>query len=235
MKKNFGFLILFFLPCIMLGGVVSGYADAQNPDGVEGEMIRLPSPRLDGPVSLERTLLNRRSVRAYEDEPLSLDQISQLLWAAQGITSPNGFRTAPSAGARYPLEIYLVAGDVEGISSGIYHYLPRDHALKKIGSEDKRVQLSAASRGQEWVEKAPGSVVFSAVYERVSSRYGQQRGVRYTDIEVGHSSQNFALEAVALGLGTVVVGAFDDQEVKKIIGLPEVEEPILILPVGKTK
>lgn len=206
---------------------------AQTPDNVGGETVRLPPPRLDGPASVEKTLHARRSVRAYANEPLSLAQISQLLWAAQGITDSRGLRTAPSAGARYPLEIYVVSGNVEGLSAGIYQYFPREHVLKRISSGDKRSELSNAAMRQDWVRKAPVSFVFAAVYDRVVSRYGD-RGVRYTDIEAGHASQNLALEAVSLGLGSVVVGAFDDGDVKKIVGFADEEEPVLMMPVGKT-
>jgi SagB-type dehydrogenase family enzyme len=192
------------------------------------------TPRTCGSVSVEETLAKRRSIREYADEPLKIDQVMQLLWAAQGITKPEyGFRTAPSAGGTYPLEIYLVARHlgVTGLEAGIYRYESRDHTLVKTIGGDLSAQLMAAALDQEWVGAAPANFVITAVFERTTAKYGE-RGVRYVWQETGHAAQNIYLQAVALGVGNVVVGAFLDTEVQKILQLPELERPMCVIPIG---
>ena len=198
------------------------------------QVVELPPPRLDGPMSLEEAIANRRSIRRYTDEPLTLQDLSQLLWAAQGITDPErGFRAAPSAGATYPLELYVVvgAGGVVGLPAGIYHYDPHEHAISLWLEGDLRDQLCEAALGQEWVREAPISIVIAAAFERTTSRYGE-RGIRYVYLEAGHAAENVYLQAVALGLGTVAVGAFYDSMVEEVLALPEDQDPIYIMPVG---
>lgn len=197
------------------------------------ETMKLPQPKYDSKFSIEKTLLERRSVRNYKDEPLTLAEVSQLLWAAQGITEKSkGLRTAPSAGALYPLETYLVAGKVTGLPAGLYKYIPRGHELEKIADGDKRAELSKAALGQSSVSQAPVVIAISAVYERITGKYSQ-RGIRYTDMEAGHVGENVALQAVALNLGTVMVGAFNDDNVKKVLNLPAEEKPLYLIPVGR--
>ena len=198
----------------------------------ETEIIKLPKPYVDGKVSIEEALLLRRSVRDYKDMPLALNEISQLLWAAQGITNPFGFRTAPSAGALYPLEVYLVAGKVKNLPQGVYKYKPKSHTLINVIKGDRRPELSAAALGQSCVKEGAAVIVLAAVYERTMKKYGQ-RGIRYVHIEVGHASQNIYLQAVSLKLGTVVIGAFDDGKVKKALHMQHTEQPLAIMPVGK--
>jgi SagB-type dehydrogenase family enzyme len=193
--------------------------------------ITLPLPRHQSDISLEETLLRVRLVRRYSSQALTLPQLSQLLWAAQGVKNAAGKRTAPSAGATYPLEIYAVVGNVEGIASGTYKYDPFDHRLKKIQDGDLRYNLSAAALDQRFITRAPISLVIAAVYERTTGRYGQ-RGVRYVDMEAGHAAQNVCLQAVALGLGAVVAGAFNDDGVAVVLKLPDNERPLYIIPVG---
>jgi SagB-type dehydrogenase family enzyme len=185
-------------------------------------------------MSLERALDQRRSVRRYGDEPLTLDEVSQLLWAAQGITRPGGYRTAPSAGALYPLELYLTGGRVTDLPDGVYHYRPREHELVQVGGEDRRAELAAAALDQSWVRRGAVVLAIAGVYERSAEKYGE-RGIRYTHIEVGHAAQNIYLQAEALGLGTVMVGAFDDREVREVLDLPEREAPLALLPVGRAR
>lgn len=201
--------------------------------GPSGERVKLPAPRTDGDTSVEQAIQRRRSVRAYRDAPLSLAEISQLLWSAQGITEPrDSRRTAPSAGATYPLEVYVVSGNVAGLPKGVYKYRPVDHEIARVRDGDVRKELAAAALGQSWVEQGAAALVFSAVYERTTRRYGE-RGIRYVHMEVGHAGQNVHLQAVSLGLGTVVVGAFDDDRVRRIVGMPDGEHPLYIMPVGK--
>jgi SagB-type dehydrogenase family enzyme len=193
--------------------------------------IRLPTPRTAGDMSVEQALAARRSIREYQNAPLLLSEVGQLLWAAQGITDSSGLRTAPSAGATYPLEVFLVAGEVEGLSSGVYRYSPQGHELVPISQADQRSALTTAALGQASVRRAPVNLVFAAVYERTSRRYGE-RAPRYVHMEVGHAAQNVYLQAEALGLGTVVIGAFSDADVKRILSMRPDEEPLYIMPVG---
>jgi SagB-type dehydrogenase family enzyme len=190
--------------------------------------IRLPKPREKGSTSVEETLNKRRSVRDYKRGPLSLEQVSQLLWGASGRNLYR--RTAPSAGATYPLEIYLVVGEVEGLEPGIYHYSTPKHSLEMTKEQDVRNRLSRAAFGQEMIKEAPVNIIIAADYGRTTGHYGQ-RGNRYVHMEVGHVGQNVSLQAIALGLGTVMIGAFEDKEVKEVLGIKE--EPLYIIPVGK--
>lgn len=198
-------------------------------EDMSSELIKLPEPKMMGEMSLEECLANRRSVRKYADEQLTLEQISQILWAAQGITSEGGGRTAPSAGAKYPLEIYAVVSGVEGLAEGLYRYKPVEHALLAIRKGDLRKALCASALGQKCVLDAPITIVIAADYERTRKKYGE-RTERYVHMEVGYSSQNIYLQAESLGLGTVAVGAFEDGKVKDILN--EKYEPLLLMPVG---
>ncbi len=233
-----------------LARVVSGLAPtildlaATEPDQVssgllgtayakEGErkMITLPDPAKQGTISVESALQSRVSTRNYGLDPLNLTQLSQLLWAVQGITHSGTRRTAPSAGALYPLEVYIVAGDVEDLPSGIYHYRPHDHGLAQLAEGDMRQQLTAVALNQGPIARAPVSLILAAVYERTAAKYGG-RAKRYVHMEIGHAGQNIYLQATALGLGTVMIGAFDDDRVHRLLGLRE-EAPLAIMPVGR--
>jgi len=193
------------------------------------DFIDLPKPVVKGKISLEESISKRRSHRRYLSKELTLEQIGQLVWSAQGITdAKRELRAAPSAGALYPLEIYLVKKD------GLYHYIPKLHRLKLVKSEDLRSGLAAAAWGQNFISEAPLSIVICAVYARVTSKYGL-RGSRYTEIEVGHAAENIQLQAVALGLGSVPVGAYRDEAVARLLELPSDHEPLYIIPVGYVK
>lgn len=187
----------------------------------------LPSPRLEGPVSLEAAIAARRSVRSYAPTELTLEEIGQLLWAAQGITGrQSNLRAAPSAGARCPLEVYLCRSD------GVWHYLPLGHRLVRHLDRDVRGALVEAARGQGFLAQAPVVFAFSAVFERTTSRYAERGRLRYVPMDAGHAGQNLCLQAVALGLATVPVGAFDDSAVARVLALPADQEPLYLFPVG---
>lgn len=186
----------------------------------------LPAPTLSGSRSLEEILASRRSVRDFDSEPLTQSEIGQLLWAAQGITDPHGYRTAPSAGALYPLELYLAIRD------GVFHYHPASHELETLGTEDSRQQLFQAALHQEPVRQAPAVFVLTAVYERTAGKYGEVRTPRYVHLETGHAAQNLLLQATALGLGAVPIGAFHDDAVQAALGLPADHRPLYLIPVG---
>ena len=193
--------------------------------------IQLPQPQTTGKIYLEEAIARRRSQRSFSSKELTREQIAQLLWAAQGITQRSGgrsLRSAPSAGALYPMEIYAVTKD------GLYHYLPERNALEVLAETDLRKELSGAALGQSAVSEAALDIVICAVYERLTSKYGE-RAKRYADIEAGHIAQNIHLQAVALGLGSVPVGAFDDGQVKKVLNLPKEQVALYIIPVGYTK
>lgn len=190
--------------------------------------IKLPRPCEKGSVSIEEVLNQRRSVRDYKKASMSLEEVSQLLWAGTGKNLYR--RTAPSAGATYPLEIYLVVGEVETLELGLYHYSIPKHHLKKVKEGDLRRSLSRAALEQRMIERAPVNIVIAADYHRTTGHYGQ-RGIRYVHMEVGHVGQNISLQAVALKMGTVMIGAFDDRQVKEILGIEE--EPLYLIPVGR--
>lgn len=235
----FGYVGLFAAAMAFLVGVVDNahtevaMRGKYGQPGESGEIL-LPSPKTDGSISVEASLKARRSTRSFTADPLSLAEVSQLLWAAQGITAGGRFRTAPSAGATYPLEIILVAGRVKGLIPGVYRYNPRKHALETLAAEDRRQQLAAAALNQSVVRDASAVMVISAVMERTTTRYGN-RGVRYVHMEVGHAGQNIHLQAEALGLGTVVIGAFHDAQVSDVLRLEPDETPLYLMPVGRKK
>ena len=208
---------------------ISWTADTNNVSP-EGAAI-LPEPRTKSGVSVEEALNTRRSIRDYTDQPLTLADVGQILWAAQGVTDNRGYRTAPSAGGLYPLEVYIVAGSVTGIEPGVYHYQPDGHALAPAGTGDRRAALQAAAVNQASVGDAPATIVIAAVSSRTTAKYGE-RGIRYVAMEAGHAAENIYLQAEALDLATVVIGAFDDDDVRGVIGLSEDEEPFYLMPVG---
>ncbi len=217
---------------VLLLALASCWAGVAMAD--DDAVIVLPEPRRDGTVSVERALEQRRSVREFAPGPLPLSAVSQILWAAQGITDPTGLRTAPSAGALYPLEVYLVAGTVSGLEPGVYHYDPRRHRLIRVAEGDARPALARAALSQDWIADAPAIVLLGAVYERTTRKYGE-RSTRYVHIEVGHAAQNVYLQAFSLGLGTTMVGAFRDGDVAQVTGLPGRVKPLALLPIGQPR
>jgi SagB-type dehydrogenase family enzyme len=202
---------------------------------ITGQTIALPKSKTSGFMSVEEAIARRRSIREYALEPLSLEEVSQLLWAAQGITeAASGKRAAPSAGMTYPLEIYLAVGErgVKDLPVGVYKYIPQNHTITKMLDEDVRYPLQEAALRQTWVGEAPVTIVIAAIHENTTLRYGD-RGIRYVHIEAGHVAENLFLQSVALSLGTVPIGAFNDDDVQKALGLAEEFKPIYIMPVGR--
>jgi SagB-type dehydrogenase family enzyme len=195
--------------------------------------LPLPQPRLKGAVSVEQALRTRRSVRAFADAPLTLEEVSQLLWAAQGVTAPGDHRTAPSAGGLHPLTLHLAAGRVSGLRPGVYRYEPASHELVMVSEGDARARITAAAR-QAWIEQAAAIVVISADLAKPLARYSA-RAQRFVDIEVGHAAQGLSLQAVALGLGVTDVGAFEETGLKNAIDPTGVEQPLLLLPIGRAR
>jgi SagB-type dehydrogenase family enzyme len=225
---------LSILIIIAFGGIMFAHFRKQTPqpDEPREKIISLPPPARVSDTSLESALWERRSIREYQDEELSMTEVSQLLWSAQGINRPPKYRTVPSAGALYPLEIYLLVGMVDDLSPGLYRYRPHNHDLEQIFPGDKRSQLSSAALNQEMVEEAPAVIIITAVYERTTVKYGD-RGIQYVHMEVGSAAQNVYLQAASLNLGTVFIGAFHDEQVKNTLDLPNDETPLAILPIGR--
>ena len=223
--------IAALITCAILGSGGFGAAPAQTGD--DGG-VALPAPQRGGAGSLADALARRRSVREFAKAPLTLETVSQLLWAAQGVTGRDEQRTAPSAGALYPLELYLVAGAVTGLEAGVYRYEPKRHRLLLHLKGDPRGELADAALEQEWVAEAPGVLVIGAVYRRSERKYGR-RAQRYVHMEVGHVAQNVYLQAVALDLGTVMVGAFHDRRLAQVLRLPGDVEPLGVMPIGRRR
>lgn len=197
------------------------------------ETVSLPSATVGTSSSLEQALAQRRSLRDFAADPLSLDQLSQVLWGAQGLSDAAGYRTAPSAGALYPLEIYVLVGRVIGLDPGVYKYRAASHDLVRTGEGDLRAEAAEIALGQSWVAAAPAILVVAAVFARTTAKYGR-RGERYVYMEAGHAAQNVYLQATALDLGVTVVGAFDDVRLHGLVGMERDESPLSLLPLGTT-
>jgi SagB-type dehydrogenase family enzyme len=210
------------------GGDAMPAAESKRP------RVKLPRPDSSGGMTLERALATRRSVRDYGRRPLRLAELSQLLWAGQGITDRSGNRTTPSAGALFPLELIVVAGRVEGLEAGVYRYRPTKHDLTRIAEGDRRTRLANAALRQSWIADGAAVIVVTAIYSRTTGKYGE-RGMRYAHIEVGLTVQSLYLQATALGLGSCVVGAFHDDRVRELLELPGSEEPLAIMPFGEKR
>ncbi len=209
---------------------------------VEEGFILLPEPRLDSDFSIEKAIQDRRSVRSYQKQALTLQEVAQLLWAAYGLTQPRknapdylrgGLRAAPSAGGRYPLEVYLAVKNVEGLEPGVYRYQSEKHGLVTVTLEDRWDAISEAAFNQPHFRSAAAALIYSAVFERSMVKYGQRARERYVCMDLGHSGENVYLQATALHIGTCAIGAFNDLWLKKAVGMTQDEEPLYIMPVGK--
>jgi len=210
------------------------WATAKDNKQFQRSDMKLPPPETKGTISVERAIIQRRTIRAYRSQNLLLNQLSQLLWAAQGITESNGIkRAAPSAGALYPLDLFAVVGQdsVERLETGVYHYKSERHCLSLVVGRDLLNRVARAALSQMWMAKAPLYIVITAEYSRTTGKYGK-RGVRYALIEAGHVGQNIFLQAEALGLKAGIVGAFNDSKLIEIMKIPHSYEPLLIMPVG---
>ena len=216
----FGLAILTLLPiCVM-----DRSALAQGKSG--GETLKLPPPRYESEVSIEKALLERRSIRSYKEEPLTLNELSQILWAAQGITEPKrGLRAAPSPRAVYLLEVYVLPGNVTNLPMGLYRYQPQGHELIKIANGDKKAELFKAA-GQAPIKNAPVALVITGLSEKTQNP-------TWMYLEAGHAAENVYLQSVSLKLGTVAMGGFKEEEVRKVLTLPEKERVLYIMPIGK--
>ena len=234
---------LCFLAIVFISLTACKKAETEKPQTkltkVEGTQLTyiLPSPKTDGTVSVERALQNRRSQRNFVDKAISAENLSQILWAAYGITQPRpdlrgGLRAAPSAGAMYPFEIYVIITKVNGIETGVYKYISEEHKIVRTIDKDISDEFTAAALGQTFVKEAPVNIFYCAIYSRMTKRYGDRGRDRYVCMDLGHSAQNVYLQATALNLGTCAIGAFSDDKIAEIMQLPEEEIPLYIMPLG---
>jgi SagB-type dehydrogenase family enzyme len=196
---------------------------------MEDKIIRLPDPDLKGNISLEEAMYKRHSKRSFKKIPLTLNEAGQILWAAYG-KNAYGKKTVPSAGATYPFNIYLVAGNVNNLKSGVYLYESNLHGLLPVKYGDLREKLAQASFEQKFIAEAPVSIVLVAQFSRTTAFYGK-RGERYVYIDAGHIGQNVSLQVETMGLGTCMIGAFDDSKVAEVLGVKG--NVVYIMPVGK--
>lgn len=248
-KNNSNILIIFLTFLFLCSICFAQKNEYSRSIQIQKEnIIKLPAPYHDGKVSLENALNNRRSIREYSEDSLSISEISQILWAAQGITKKiedppsywrskqwkwmGGFRTAPSAGALYPIELYIAVGKIKGLSQGLYKYNPQEHTILKVLEGDKRVDISNAALKQSCIRKGAVNIIIFGVYKRTSIKYGK-RAEQYVQIECGAVCQNIYLQSYALDLGTVFVGAFKDDSLKSTLNISEDEYPLGIMPIGK--
>ncbi len=213
--------LLLFVPAVWAGSV----------QPADEAVVALPQPRMDGKVSVEKALKGRRSLRKPAQKPLSLAEVGQLCWAAQGVTDGKGHRTAPSALASYPLELYVIAGDVKDLVPGFYRYLPVGHRLERVSPGDQRSEFVKKAVGQGWIAQAPCIFILSGSIERMSKM--KDRRMQFMATEAGLSAQGFFLQAEAMGLGSTFVGGFNPMRARKALGLPASEEVLAVLPVGK--
>ena len=197
----------------------------------ESLIIHLPPPPRRDASLLESLIFRRRSRRSFSSRPVSREALSLLLWAVQGVTSPEGFRTAPSAGALYPLEVFIICGPLPEFPAGVYHYRPETHTLARQASGDCRAELARAAWDQDFIAVAPVTFLIAADFRRTTAKYGR-RGVQYVFLEAGHAAQNLYLAVERWGLGTVAVGAFREDTVRRLAGMNTEWTPIYLLPVG---
>jgi SagB-type dehydrogenase family enzyme len=231
--------VLMILIIVFIAVIVAFYSGPKESVSTSRNVIsitKLPSPQLTGNMSVEQSIQNRRSVRKYSNQSLNLTDVSQLLWAAQGITdTQRKLRAAPSAGQVYPLELYVVVGNggVVGLKGGLYHYVPINNTLEMILEGDLRNNLSQVANGQPWVKQAPMNIVITGNYMKMINKYKDpQLSTRFVDMEAGHVGENIYLQAEALGLATVSLGSFDENQMIRLLHLTENETSLYIFPVG---
>ena len=221
---------LYIIVLLLVVAMVVVKTDFYHEGNTENVQMELENPENTGNMTVENAMKGRRSVRNFRNQPLTLKEITQLLWAAQGITSENGYRTAPSAGALYPLTIHFVAENVEGLEKGIYRYLPEENKLEKTRNGSFRDKIYRNALRQTAVKEAPALLIITGDYSVTRKKYGE-RAERYVHLEAGHAGQNIYLQAETLGLGTVSIGAFSDRGIKQVLNTDS--QPLYIFPVGR--
>ena len=205
---------------------------AETATGPNMEKIKLPDPQQSNCNAIEEALFKKRSIAKYKNVPITCSDLSQVLWASQGIAESKDPKKSPSTEALFPLEVYAIIANVIGIPAGIYQYRPHTNELVRIAAGDMRNEIAKAALGRKSVRTAPAVIVVSAVYVRTTSKLGE-KGIRYAHMEAGHAAQNISLQAVALNLGSVMIGSFHESDLKKIMHMDDREQPMYIIPVGK--
>lgn len=237
-RKPIIILVILLLILLSVVGIFYFKEPQKTPVTVRNvsEIVSLPPPVLTGNLSVEQSIQNRRSVRQYSNKPITVGNLSQILWAAQGITdTEKNLRAAPSAGQVYPLEIYVVAGSgsVDGLDVGLYHYVPDNNTLEKLMNGDLRSKLSEIANNQPWVDQAAVDIVITGNYRKMLYKYpDKELSTRFVDLEAGHAGENIYLQSESLGLVTVSLGSFDETRMIQLLHLPVYETPIYIFPVG---
>ena len=201
-------------------------------------LIKLPTPSFMGNMSVEEAIYKRKTVRSFGKKPLTLSQVSQLLWVANGTIPKDAVtgatsKVTPSAGGLYPLEVFLVVGKdgVKDVPAGVYQYIPRTNSMKLLVEGDKRNSVAKAALYQGFLALAPVNVIVGAVFGRTTYKYGG-RGHQYVFMEAGSANQNVCLQAEALGLSVATVGAFEEKPLSKALKLPDSVRPIVIMGIG---
>ncbi len=233
-----GVLIIAVLAVVFIVGGNNSFNGEQNMAHANENSIELPSVETDGNVSVEKAIFNRESVRNFSDDSLSIEELSQIVWAGAGFRDVDAVseatRTYPSAGGIYPVNLYIVVRNVDGLNSGVYEFIPSGHKLQLLKEGDFSDQLSSAALRQGFIADAAVNLVYAADYDAVRSRYGERGAERYIYMDIGHAAENVYLQAEAMGLGTVAVGAFDDDGVGNVLGNENIKGvPVYILPVGR--
>jgi SagB-type dehydrogenase family enzyme len=227
---KFGIIAIVGLALLAVTIMAASENSSSNAD--ESKSIKLPEPRTDGGIAVEMALKERRSIRGFGKEGLTLDEVSQLLWAAQGVTDDQGHRTAPSAMARYPLQVYLLAGNVTGLPSGVYRYSPQGHNLTVIHQGNIDEYYSAAAGFEAWIKTSPAIFIITGDLNRMNTIPGRD-STRWVYVEAGAAAENLLLEVVSLNLACTYTAGFDANKTQELLGLPEGEVPIGVLPVGR--
>ncbi len=227
------FLLLIFIALAFLISKIGLMPENREKNTGKDITITLPQPEIAEENSLEKTIKERRSVRSFSQDSLKLEEVSQILWATQGITDKErGLRAVPSAGAVYPLTVYVSVRDMEDLSPGVYEYLPEEHTLKLTKDDEVTREIYESALRQDPVMEGRVTIVIAADYDITRTRYGE-RAERYVHMEAGHAGQNIYLQAEVLGIGTVAIGAFDDSGVGKAVGVREEESVLYLFPLGK--
>lgn len=238
-------IIVISLLTIMVSASSQELVSKENAVAQENLVIELPAPSFGSNTSIEKALLTRRSERIYKQDAIKLKDLSQILWAAQGVTMKidtvpgwwvgqewlGGVRTAPSAGALFPIELYIAVGDVENLDQGLYKYNALNHTIIKIADGDKREEVRKAALGQSAVGNGPACIIITANFGRTEYKY-ESRATQYVYIESGAVCQNIYLQCNSLSIGTVMIGAIREEPMKVALGLPDSETPIGVMPIG---
>jgi nitroreductase len=250
--NKLGIIALFGLALLATVVMAAPEDSSSLKADASSQAIKLPEPRTDGGMTVEKALQERRSIRSFGKDGLTLNEVSQLLWAAQGVTDDKGHRTAPSAMARYPLQVYLLAGNVTGLPAGVYHYSPQGHNLTIMAEGNMDEYYNATAGFEAWIKTAPAIFVITGNISSMNQMPGLRPGNRtsgsnrtsgnqmprqdpsqWVYIDAGAAAENLLLEVVSLDLASTYTAGFSVNKTEELLGLPSGEVPIGVLPVGR--